>query len=190
MLTFIYDDCKILIFADENGNLSSDTYCWLLLTYDNKFFESLSALPEKSTTLNARRYMSYDDVLISLLEGGELANDAKFELVYIDDDDIPELVYNTSSAHPSGVTIYSKSKSDVFVKKLVYCDPWLGTTYSEFGEFGYAYYLEKSGKLLDYHRQHEEVTAVLYNMNDLQLHHIAKFHDYWGHGINNFYIND
>lgn len=84
----------------------------------------------------------YADFLDDLAKDDEvLRSTLRYDILYVDDDDIPELVYMEDSAHSSMVHMCLAYEDGVF-------------EVGEFGEYGNFSYLENKGRILSFYMNH------------------------------------
>lgn len=88
---------------------------------------------------------AYADVLRDVLQYGDIPSydDTGFSLVYIDSDDIPELVYYLNSCHAAGAEVYTFKNGEAI--PLDTYDEASAEWNNIYGEFGGIYYLERGG---------------------------------------------
>lgn len=113
---------------------------------------------------------AFAQVLNGVLGSGEYLSGAKFELVYIDSDNIPELVFYTQSINASGARIYKYSNGTAVQIKSYE----IGET-SEFGSFGCIHFKEKSNMFVGMHINGGYIVHQIYRINGTAATHLAEF---------------
>lgn len=88
-----------------------------------------------------------------------------FRLVYIDDNDVPELLIMEDSSHAAGVRVYTYYQNKV-------------VEVGEFGSTGNMFYAEKQGKIHSYFANFGEELFSYYVLDCGKAEEIACFHSY------------
>ncbi|MBE7050923.1 MAG: hypothetical protein E7394_09225 [Ruminococcaceae bacterium] len=87
---------------------------------------------------------AYKEILLKASQSVSDPNLAFFDLIYIDNDDIPELVYNESTSHAFGAHLYTfKNGRAMAVNRTNTYD---GSASNVYGGYGALTYLPRSGK--------------------------------------------
>ncbi|MDE5892582.1 MAG: hypothetical protein K2H45_06650 [Acetatifactor sp.] len=91
--------------------------------------------------------------------------DIRFELVFIDEDDIPELLIFLDDCHAAGVEVFTYTDDSVV---------GLG----EFGSFGKMQYVEKGGMIFDHYMGQGEAHTYFFQMEDGEAKQISHMHSW------------
>ena len=83
-----------------------------------------------------------EEAFHSVLEGYD--ENAQYQLIYLNDDDIPELAVITDFAHSSGAELYAYIDGKAEQLYALTKDGYIST---QFGSWGAFYYLERQGKV-------------------------------------------
>lgn len=83
-----------------------------------------------------------EEAFRSVLEG--YGENAQYQMIYLNDDDIPELAVITDFAHSSGAELYAYIDGKA---EQLYTLTENGYTNTQFGSWGAFYYLERQGKV-------------------------------------------
>lgn len=106
---------------------------------------------------------AYADVLYNYMKVNELYSDSAFNLIHIDDDEIPELVIRNSTSYTSGVMIYVFKNGNVSRQYSVDNN---GEYIYEFGTNGDIKYNPKKGTFINHSYFAKISTIIVYELSD------------------------
>ncbi|MBQ4629687.1 MAG: hypothetical protein IJB70_01675 [Clostridia bacterium] len=128
----------------------------------------------------ANCYRQYGKVLRKVINSTELSLDSKFDLIYIDDDEIPELVYRTNSSHAAGAYLYTYDYNSAVILSYTGHD---GNTYTEFGSWGNITYKEKENLFCSGAMNQGHIYSSVYEISDFCAQKLCSFSDTTGAGF-------
>lgn len=139
-------------------------------TYKVRDLELLQGLEnaqnEAEIELNTPWAEAYYEFLEETLKENPFPNHPTgFRLVYIDDDDVPELLIMEDDSHGAGVRVCT-----YYHDKVV--------EVGEFGSMGNMFYVEKQGKISSYFTNMGEVYSAYYVLEDGKAEKTGEFHSY------------
>lgn len=91
--------------------------------------------------------------------------DMRFELVFIDEDDIPELLIILDDCHAAGVRVYTYIDDSV-------------VEVGEFGSFGKMQYVERSGMIFDHYMGQGEAHTYFWRMEGGEAIQVSHMHSW------------
>ncbi len=98
-----------------------------------------------------------------------------FELIYLDEDDIPELVYNSGESHSAGACVYTYYNGTV--TELIAYDSNNSQSYKFLGSWGSIKYKPYSGYVASVYSGQGHVIATIYRLENGQLIEDCIFND-------------
>ena len=151
----------------ERKDLRNTVYRVRKLYKNSELLESLEkARNDAGVELNAPWAEAYYEFLEEVLKkNADAVSPTGFRLVYIDADDVPELLIMKDSSHVSGVTVCTYYQNKV-------------VEIGAFGSTGEMRYVEKQGKIDSYYRGFGEQYSWYFILEDGKAEELAFFHSY------------
>lgn len=146
-----------IVFYKGKGHLLKDDGIFVKIVEGIFFLDKIMDAQNEYLTAYAEYLQQYHE------ENTSFANEMKFALLYVDEDEVPELAIIDSDAHASGVHICVYKEGEV-------------TEVGEYGSFGKFQYLERGNLICSSYMGQGELTYSFFCVIDTMSIELQSFH--------------